>query len=650
MGHFDALFSSFHIGDLHLRNRTVMASMGTNYSNEDGTVSDQAIAYYAERARGGVGLIITESSPASPKAKHRARCICAYDDSFLPGLRRLVTAVHDHGTAIALQLIHAGRHADPKLTGNPIQAPSPIPRWPGAPVPTELTVEEIDEIVTYFGAQARRAQAAGFDAVEVLGGHGYLIHLFLSPRTNKRNDQYGGSSENRLRFALEVLRQVRKDVGESFPVIFRFSAEEFADGGYPLEEGRDWAKEFERVGASALHVSGGTNETVRSSAQVIQPMVFPDGNLVYLAEAVKNTVAIPIIAVGRLNTPEMADRVLTDGKADLVAAGRAFLADPHWPAKANRGEPDRIRQCVACNHCLWTLYQQQPISCFQNPELGREAQQRVDPKGEPSKVLIVGGGPAGLEASRVASMRGHHVTLLEKNSRLGGQLILASVPPYKKNLLKTIDWLTREIQRQGVTVKLNTCATPSMIETEKPDEVIVATGASPIIPNHPPATGHNALTAWQVLGGHEVGTRVLVLGGGMVGVETAEFLSEKGYQVTLVEMLGELATDMEGTTRTIMLERLSQSTISVRVSTRVEEIREDRVRVTTDGRTEWLEAETIVLALGARANKELLQKLTGRIPRLHSVGDCVEPRKAKEAIHEGFLAGLRVGSDGDDGS
>jgi len=645
MGHFPTLFSSFDIRGLHLRNRTVMAPMGTNYSNEDGTVSDRAIAYYAERAKGGAGLVITESSPASPKAKHRARCICAYDDSFLPGLRRLVTAVHEHGSAIALQLIHAGRHADPKLTGIPIQAPSPIPRWPGGPIPKELEFEEIQEITVDFGSQALRAKEAGFDAVEIHGAHGYLVHLFLSPMTNHRKDQYGGSPENRGRLALDVLLQVRKAVGDSFPIIFRLSAEEFAEGGYPREEALDWAVELERAGASVMHVTGGTNETLRSTVHVIQPMVFPTAYLVPLADAVKKVVRIPVIAVGRLNTPEVADRVLSEGKADLVAAGRAFLSDPHWPAKAAKGEADRIRECMACNHCLWTLFQQKEVTCFQNAALGQEAEYQIHPAGKARKVFVVGGGPAGLEAARVARIRGHRVTLLEEKPSLGGQMLLASIPPHKQTLMRAVEWLTREVEREGVEVRLNTEGRAESILKEKPDAVIVSTGASPISPNAFSAFGSNVLTAWEVLAGRETGKKVLILGGGMVGAETAEFLSQKGCHVTVVEMLQELATDMEGTTRALLLERLSAAGISVMLSSKVEEVREGRVLVSREGENQWLEGETIILALGSKAKQDLAPALEGKIPQVLAIGDCVEPRKAKEAIHEGFLAGLRLGSN-----
>lgn len=640
MANFGLIFSPFTVGGLRLKNRILMAAMGNNFSHPQGTVSDRAIAYYRERAKGGTGLIITEATPVSLAGRHRGRGLCAYDDSFLPGLRRLAASVHDHGSAIALQLHHAGRLADPDITGSPPLAPSPIPRAPGAPVPKELSQDEIQEIIIQLGQAARRAKEAGFDAVEIHGAHGYLIYQFLSPRTNKREDFYGGNPENRVRFALEVLRQVRKEVGNSFPVLFRLSAREFSENGYSLEESLDWAIELERAGASALHVSGGTTESLTGSAQVIPPMVFPEAYHVPLAAAIKKKVRIPVIAVGRLGTPAVAERVLDEGQADLIAAGRAFLCDPYWPLKAARGEKDRIRPCVACNHCLWRLFQQEELTCFQNALLGNEEKYRMDPVEKVKKVLIIGGGPGGLEAARVARKRGHQVTLLEKSPRLGGQMLLASIPPHKQTLSKAMDWLTREVDREGVEIKLNTEGNEENIAKENPDMVIVATGARPISPDS--FSGPKVLTAWEVLGGKEVEKEALILGGGMVGMETAEFLSQKGCRVIVVEMTERLAADMEGTTRALLLERIALQKISSLLSTEVKDIRDGKVLVSHDGNERWLEAGTIILALGSRANNEILQALEGKVPQILPIGDCVKPRKAKEAIHEGFAAALQV--------
>ena len=640
MACFETLFSPFAIGNLRLKNRILMAAMGNNFSHPDGTVSDRAIAYYTARAHGGAGLIITETSPVSLPGRHRTRGICAYDDSFLPGLRRLTDSVHGEGGAAALQLHHAGRLADPGITGVPALAPSPIARTAGGPVSKEMSPEEIEATIADFAAAARRAKRAGFDAVEVHGAHGYLIHQFLSPRLNHRKDSYGGSPENRGRLALEVLRRVRKEVGEAFPVIFRLSAREYVEGGYLLEEAVDWAVEAERAGASALHVSGGTTESLAGAARVIPPMAFPEGFHLPLAAAIKQQVRIPVIAVGRLGNPEVAERVLREGPADLIAAGRAFLCDPHWPRKALQGEADRIRPCVACNYCIWKLFQQEDLTCFQNALVGNEYRYRLDPAEKVKKVLVIGGGPAGLEAARVARKRGHRVTLWEKSSSLGGQMRLASIPPHKETFRRALDWLIREVEREGIEIRLNTEGDSGNIPEEKPDGVILAAGARPIFPET--FSGPKVMTAWDVLAGKETGKEVLILGGGMVGLETAELLSSKGCRVTVVEMLPKPAADMEGTTRALLLERLPASGIGVKLSTKVEQVRDGRVWVESEEGKGCLEAETIVLALGAHPNGEILQALKGRVSPLLPVGDCVEPRSAKEAIHEGFWVGLQV--------
>jgi 2,4-dienoyl-CoA reductase-like NADH-dependent reductase (Old Yellow Enzyme family)/thioredoxin reductase len=641
MDHFDNLFSPGVIGRLHLRNRIVMAAMGTNFGQEDGIVTNRAINYYIERARGGAGLIITESSPINHLARHRVRCLAAFEDRFIPGLRRFVDAVHENGARVALQLNHAGRVTSADIIGRTPQAPSPVPRYPGTPPPQEMTLEEIKQTIFDFGQTAHRAQEAGFDAVEIHGAHGYLIHQFFSPRTNKRNDAYGGIKENRGRFAIEVIREVRKAVGDPFPIIFRLSAAEMVEEGYGMEEGLFWARQIEDAGADALNISGGTGESYHTIVQFISPMSFPEGRFVPLAEAVKKGAHIPVIVANRLNDPFLADEILREGKADFVAVGRNFLSDPYWPVKAKQGQAERIRPCVACNECIWSLQKSnEDIVCSQNATLGCEGESRIQPVKEPKKVIVIGGGPGGMEAARLAGKRGHRVILFEKGSRLGGQLLLASVPPHKKILEKIIQWLTGELKIEGVEIRLNQEATPDAIEKEKPDGIIIATGASPLIPA--PFRGPSIVTAWDVLKGAETGREVLVIGGGLVGAETAEFLVGKGCKVTIVEMLDALAKDMEGTTRLLLLRRLSDAKASILLSTKVKEIRQGEVFISQKGEERWLKAETVVLALGAKPNGEVLRGIEGKFPEIISIGDCVEARKAKEAIHEGFHAGLRI--------
>jgi len=355
---------------------------------------------------------------------------------------------------------------------------------------------------------------------------------------------------------------------------------------------------------------------------------------------VKRVVRIPVIAVGRLHSPGLAEQVLSDGQADLVATGRAFLSDPYWPLKAAGAKEGRIRPCVSCNHCIWTLFQQKDLTCFQNASVGCEQASEILPVKKPRKVFVIGGGLAGMEAARVARKCGHHVTLFEKTPRLGGQALLASIPPYKQILEQTVRWLSQEIRNEGVEICLNSEGEAKHIEAQKPDKVILATGASPISPAS--VSSSNILSAWEVLAGSETGKQVLVLGGGMVGVETAEFLSRRGCQVKILEMREQLATDMEGVTQALLLERVKNSQISVMLDTKVEAICGRQVLVNRKGQKEWLEGETIVLAMGSVPNNKLLQDLKGRVPEIFSIGDCVIPRRMKEAIHEGFWVGLRL--------
>ena len=641
MNSFEKLFSPFTIGGLPLRNRIVMAAMGTNFGTEAGNVSERTIAYYRERAAGGAGLIITESSPVNQRGRHRRRCLGAFDDRFIPGLHRLTDAVHGAGAKIALQLNHAGRGAGTDITGHPPQAPSAVSLVPTVPPPEAMTAEEIRQTTVDFGETAHRARMAGFDAVEIHGAHGYLINQFLSFRLNRRDDAYGGSRENRGRFAIEVLRQVRQAVGPAFPVLFRLSLAELSDGGYGIEEGLFWAREIEEAGADVLNVSGGTGESYHTVVQFVSPMSFPEGYFLPLAEAAKKVVSIPVIAANRLSDPALAEAVLREGKADLIAVGRNFLTDPHWPAKAQAGVADRIRPCVACNGCIWSLQSVNgDVACFQNATLGCEAEMRIVRAPEPKRVVVIGGGPGGMEAARVAARRGHHVILFEKGKQLGGQFLLAAIPPHKKTLEKATRWLIRELEREGVEIRLETEVTPADIERENPDGVILATGAAPIVPAL--CAGKGVVTAWEVLSGRETGRTVLVLGGGLVGAETAEFLALRGCRVTVVEMLDDLARDMEGTTRLLLMKRLGDANVSLLLSAKVEEICDRSVRVSRDGKEERLEAETIVLALGSRPDAETRRAWEKKFPQLIAVGDCVEARKAREAIHEGFRAGLSI--------
>ena len=432
-------------------------------------------------------------------------------------------------------------------------------------------------------------------------------------------------------------------MGPSYPVLFRLSAREFIKDGYELEEALDWAVELKKAGVSIFDVSGGTNNTWMSSLFVIQPMFFPAAFHAPSAAAIREAVKAPVIAVGRMDSLPLMEKILAEGKADLIASGRQFLADPHWPIKAARGEEERIRPCVYCNYCIWTLFQQKDITCFQNAAVGQEKECRIlnAEKGQKGfcdrrRTRRPGGCPRRGPA-------GHRVTLWEKDSRLGGQMILASIPHRKNTLSRSIEWLTREIDQEGVEVRLNRKATLQTIRDENPDAVILAAGAKPVI--RAACTDTRVVTAWEVLRGAKIGSPAVILGGGMVGIETAEFLCEKGHKVTVVTSrsgMESLATDMEGTTRALLLERLPTMNIRFVFSAKVLEVCGNQVHFTQDGQEQRLNVDTLIIAQGVESDRELFPALKEGGPELIVIGDCVEPRSAKEAIHEGFHAALKI--------
>jgi 2,4-dienoyl-CoA reductase-like NADH-dependent reductase (Old Yellow Enzyme family)/thioredoxin reductase len=632
------------IGKLKLKNRLVMPSMVRNYADEQGLVTPRYVAHIETIAKGGVGAMILEASFIRTEGKGFRNELGVHSDKVIPGLKRLVKAAHASRSAIGIQLYHAGRQTGSHVTGQPPVAPSPIPDPTVNQKPHQLTVSEIQTIVKAYGAAARRAKKAGMDFVEIHGAHGYLITQFLSPFSNKRTDGYGGSVENRFRFMAEVYAAVRKAVGKDYPIIVRLSGDELVKGGLRLKDTVVIAKQLEVLGADALHISAG-NYASYAQGLMIPPMATPDAPLAHLAKGVKDAVKIPVIAVAKIRTPELAEKLLKNKTADLIGIGRPLLADPAWPNKAKSGKTDEINFCIACNQgCISRLFAQQDVWCTVNPACGRERKFAKRRAGRPQRVLVAGGGPAGLEAAIVAAKRGHQVTLYEATAKLGGQLHAAAAAPYRKDWKLLLKHLISEAEDLGVKFKVGRELTPQIAVSEKADAVIVATGAYPVEPNIPGIAGSNVLTSRDILEGRaKPKGRVVVAGGGCAGAQTAEYLSEKGHSVTIVELSGDIALEAPVDERILLLERLRKSGVRTLTQTRIKDLALDHVTVEGKKGEKTIPADTVVVCLGSLGEKSLANGLKGRVKKIVVVGDAVKARRVTDAVLEGALAALSLG-------
>ena len=665
----DPLFEPITINRMVVKNRIFMPAMHMNMAGNY-AVSDRLVDFYAERARGGAGMITVGYATVDALSGNPGN-IGAHKDIYIPGLTRLATAIRDNGARSSVQLNHAGRYNHSMLTGGkqPV-APSAIASRLTRETPHELEIHEIEEIIDSFAQAARRVKESGFDAVEILSGTGYLISEFLSPLTNKRTDRYGGDFEGRIRFGLEVITAVRSAVGEEFPLLVRMNGNEFMKGGSSRAELQDYALRLAEAGVNALCINVGWHE-----AQVPQIVTeVPRGVFGYLARGIKELVAIPVIASHRINDPDLAREMIADGYCDMVAVGRALIADPYFPEKARSRHEADIVHCVACGQgCFDNLFKMKAVECLCNPRAGYERIRATSRSDTPLNVAVIGGGAAGMSAAISAAERGHRVTLHESGDHLGGQLLLAGAPPGREEFLELAADLERQLEMSGATVVCNSNVDDHFLQQAAPDAVILATGGVPIVPAIPGADLPHVIQAWDVLTGSvATGKRVVVIGGGAVGIETALLLAEKGTlsgealkfllvhgaesvedlyglathgskEVTVIEMLGELGKNFGKSTRWGMMQDVDRYGVKTRATAKVIEIMPDCVRIECDGKREDLPADSVVLAVGTRSNNSLREMVeTSGIP-FRVVGDAVQPAMVFDAIHQGFTAGRDIG-------
>jgi 2,4-dienoyl-CoA reductase-like NADH-dependent reductase (Old Yellow Enzyme family)/NADPH-dependent 2,4-dienoyl-CoA reductase/sulfur reductase-like enzyme len=643
------LCSPLKIGNVTLRNRMVSAPMAFPDITAEGYVTKEAAAFYELRAKGGAAVVtLSEAIVHIKTGMSHSKHINLQDEGVLAGLTEAARSIKRHGALANIELSHGGKYAGVDLAktsgGRTYVRYGPSKEiLPDGSKIEEMPKELIHEIVEAFGKGAALVKRAGFDMVLVHGGHGWLIHQFFSPASNKRTDEYGCDTiENRAHFALEVLDSIRAAVGPGFPIEFRMSAEEHIPGGYNVDDALQFAKLLERK-IDLLQVSTGAHE---NSFAITHPSMFMErGSHVHLAATIKKHVKVPVACIGALNEPEQMEEIIASGKADVVEMARALLADPFLPRKVMLGHQDEIVRCIRCFTCLAERVHTQTRICSINPVIGREYESRFAlPASEPQKVLVAGGGPSGMKTAITAAQRGHKVILCEKSVELGGTLKCVRAISFKKDLYGLIKSLEAQMGKAGVEIRLNTEVTQNLVEREAPDVLVLAVGAAPIVPPISGIDSSKVVLANNLSEeGIAVGKKVVILGGGLVGCESAVHLAQEGKDVTVVEMMKDVAVDANVRQRPILLDMFAK--LQVKVKTRMKGVKiSDEGLVCTDetGKENLFEADTIVCSVGQRALREVVNDLLDAAPEVVQVGDCVKPQKVTEALYRGNHAGLDI--------
>lgn len=647
-----------------------MTAMHLNYTPK-GEVTDQFVNFYAARARGGTGLIIIGGAAIDEQASGLDLFLSIMDDRYIPGLARLTDVIHKEASKIAVQLYMAGAYSYCGLQGLPILAPSECTSYFTRQKTTPMTLEDIERVQQDFVAAARRAKKAGFDAVEVLASAGYLICQFLSPKTNKRDDEYGGSLENRMRFGLETVRRVREEIGTDMGLIVRVAGNDFVPGSHTNKESRIFARAAQKAGADCINVTGGWHES--RVPQITFDL--PQAGYAYLARGIKGNVDVPVISCNRINDPFVAEEVLKEGIADLVGVARGLIADPEFVKKAREGRSEEIRRCVACNQrCFDHVFQALPVGCVVNPRAGKELQTELEPAKEPKKILVAGAGPAGCELSLTAALRGHKVILCDKEDHIGGQVHWAASATGKHDFDYLFDYFKVVLPKYGVELRTGVEVTAELVQKERPDVVVVATGAAPFKPPISAVEAPNVHQAWDVLKGNApTGADVVVVGGGSVGLETALSLATKGTispeqlyflalhdaespevlrelmvkgvkKVTVIEMLTRMAQDVGLSTRWVLLKELGMRGVNLITGARMKDIQPGKV-VYTDpqGNDVTIPADSVILAMGSRPENSLAKALEAAgVKDVRVIGDANKVGRMGNAIDDGFSLGCEL--------
>ena len=640
---FPTMFSPIQIGTVTVPNRFVVPPMGNNFANTDGSLSERSAAYYEARAKGGFGLITIESTVVYSEAKGGPRKPCLFTDDTVDSFREVAERCHRYGAKVNIQLQHAGPEGNSKLTGYPLKAASAMASHCGGEIPVAMPTDEVYRLIEAYGDAAARAQKAGIDMVEVHCAHGYLVSTFISARTNKRTDEFGGCFENRMRLPRLIIENIRRKTG-NMPILCRINARDEGEGGLTVQDAAAVAAYLEQeCGVDALNVS-------RSIHLHDEFMWAPNnthgGFNADLVTEIKKAVSIPVITVGRYTEPQYAELLVRQGRADLVAFGRQSIADPELPVKARTGHLETLTPCIACLlGCVPNMLAGRPITCAMNPCVGREAE--LVPAEVQKKVLVIGGGPGGMYAAMMCAKRGHDVILLEKNAELGGHFLVASYPPAKGEIAPAIRSLIVRCREVGVDIRLGVTVTPELVKELNPDAVIVATGSTPLILPIPGLADCGYVNAEDMLTGkYNVGKKVLIVGGGMVGAEAAEHLAERGHACDIVEIKPVVGEDIMPEPRKYIMASLEHHKVGQFTNARVSQFFTDGVAYTStlDGSTHELRGyDSIVLAMGYRSNNTLSAELEKLVPQVIVIGEARQaPGNSMLATGDALNAALAI--------